>query len=90
MFSTWVSIAEAAILDHHNKSAAGRGRAVGPRLAVEVVQRAEHLRTQPLSDAAAGWWARLCTVLARLFSRVLKGRQSGVSGSTSWGMRSLG
>eukprot|EP00959_Pyramimonas_sp_CCMP1952_P348626 7303490-Pyramimonas_sp.AAC.1 len=63
MFATWVSIAAATVLEQHESAAAGRSRAEGPLLTVEVVQRAEHMRVQPLSDVVAGWWARLHTVL---------------------------
>eukprot|EP00959_Pyramimonas_sp_CCMP1952_P328904 6885920-Pyramimonas_sp.AAC.1 len=50
MVATWVSIAEATILEQRESAAAGRSRAEGPFLTVEAVQRAEHMRVQPLTQ----------------------------------------
>eukprot|EP00959_Pyramimonas_sp_CCMP1952_P005501 115690-Pyramimonas_sp.AAC.1 len=57
MFGAWVQAAERAILSQHCKKQAGRSRSQGPALSVEVVQRPEHVRSQPLADSIASWWA---------------------------------
>eukprot|EP00959_Pyramimonas_sp_CCMP1952_P180224 3768872-Pyramimonas_sp.AAC.1 len=66
MFGAWVQAAENAILSQHGKKQVGRSRAQGPVLVVEAVQRPEHVRSQPLADSLASWWARAHVVLLRL------------------------